>query len=195
MSINKIAVSVYEQLALVLRVLHIFCNEYSLLKKKPLQIQKDLRSHLDTLSFHFWVSFGDFPKFLEWYVYCSSISSPNPFLRPNPGGRRAIEIRSNLLEKQTQSPCCEIHPGSLYSLFVCLFLHVLYEYADVHACSQVCGCIYTQVCVPAMCVHVEAMLPHFIYQGRGSHLNPESADLAKLARKLASGLPSLPLLY
>lgn len=68
-----------------------------------------------------------------------------------------------------------------------------FEYADAYACSQVCGCTYVHVYVHIMCVHAEAMVPHFIYQGRGSHLNPESDDLAKLARKLASGLPSLPL--
>jgi hypothetical protein len=45
MNTNNIALPVYEQLALVLRFLHIFCNECALLKE-PLQTWKDLRSQV-----------------------------------------------------------------------------------------------------------------------------------------------------
>lgn len=118
---------------------------------------------MDTLTFLLGFSLVTFPKFLERYVYCPSISSPSPSLRPKPGGRRPIGIRSNG-SSLAEAVCWRTRPRAM--LCVCLVLHVQYEHADVYVCSQVCGYTYVHVYVHIMCVHVEAMLPHFTCQGR-----------------------------
>lgn len=101
---------------------------------------------------------------------------------PNPGSRRPTEVRTNCCSL-TEAVCPRtrhrVHAVKSISKISIAYLFIFalpYEYENVCACSQVCGCT-TGVYAPHVSVHVEARDWHVFLRGSPPYISRQGLPL------------------